>query len=426
MPIAPLADLVTPGTPADILTLELGIATALGLQTSTWQPLDPSRTLFQINAVITSGYSSTVNLIAQGGYASYAAQMVSSSGAPITTWMDLIGNDNYNLPRQPATSATGPVPFTNTSANAYAYSPNQPLKFQNPITPNATYTSIGTGTLGANSSGTIQITADAAFVGPAGSAAIGTILVLLTPKSGVTIGAQTVALVGSSTESNSAYLARCQAKLGTLSALSQLAAIVGTTTPVPAAPGGSALAYFFVATTIPQASVASAVWPFAVTATITRETSVTFGGGVVNVFIANSSGAPSGTDVAVVQAAVNLLVTPQGITALVQAATNLAIAISYTVYIHANGPLSNATITANIATALAAYISQIPIGGLSLSGVNVVPIDAILATIFNANAGTINVVINSPVDFDGKPQDIVLTSSQVPVLGPLTANVVQV
>jgi len=420
MPITTLAALVAPITQAAALSWELTIATQLGLQTSTWQPLDPSRTILQINATLISNYASTVNLIAQGGYASYAAEMTDVNGNPITAWMDLISNDNYNVPRIQATAAAGPVPYTNASATSYAYTPTSPLKFQNPIAPNATYTTTGSGTLSGSSSGTVNVVADAAFTGSAGSVGVGTTLILLTPKSGVTINPQTVALVGTPQESNAALLARDKAKLGTLSSLSQLAAITGTTTPVPAAPGGSYLAYGFVAKTIPTASSPSSVWPYAVTAAITRETDYAAGSGIVTVYIANASGAPSGGDVAAVSAAILALCVPQGVTATVLAATNLAVPITYVVYVRASANLAPNTITANIANALATYFSNLPIGGLVINGAGIVPLDGLIATIFGANSGTVDLVVQSPI------RDTPVLPSQVPVLGALTATVVLV
>ena len=419
MGIITLAQLVSPASQSDVLNLELSTAQGLGLQTSTWQPLDPSRTILQVNSVVVSNYATTVNLIAQGGYASYAALMTDSTGAPITTWMDLIANDNFNVPRILQSFASGPVPYTSTSATSYPYSPNSPLKFQNPISPFATYTSQGTGNL-TNAGGTVQVQADAAFGGSAGSVGVGTTLILLTPKSGVTIKPQTVALVGTPQESNAALLTRCQAKLGTLSALSQLAAMVGTTNPVPASPGGSGQAYYFVATTIPQASVASAVWPYAVTAPITRCTTFALGGGLVDVFIANSAGSPPVGDVAAVNAAIQALVVPQAVNATTFAATNLAINVTYTVYVKASSNLTPATIQSNISNALAAYFAQLPIGGLVVSGHRIVPVDAIIGTIWSANGGTTDVTLQSPT------QDVSVTPSQVPVEGAIVGSVVLV
>lgn len=414
-----LADLVSPATQADVLALELQIATTLGLQTSTWQPLDPSRTILQINATLVSQYSAYANFLAQGGFASYAAEMVDSSGAPVTSWMDLISNDNYNLPRIQATAAAGPVPYNNTGANTYSYSPNSPLKFQNPIAPNATYTSTGSGSI-APGTGTVNIQADAAYVGAAGIAGVGTTLILLTPKSGVSIQPQTVALVGAPQETNAALLVRCQAKLSTLSALSQLAALIGTTTPVPAAPGGASGAYYFVATTIPQGSVASAVWPYAVTSPITRVGVTAVGGGLVDVYVANAAGSPPAGDVTAVNAAIQALVVPQGARALVVAAANTTIPVSYTVYVRSAANITPSTVQANIASALTSYFTQLPIGGVLINGNGVVPIDAIIGTIFGANAGTVDVTLSAPV------ADVLVPSSAVPVIGAVTGQVVLV
>ena len=79
--IITLAELVTTSTVDDVLALELSVATQLNLPVTSWQPLDPSRTILQVNANLVSQESAVVAGIAQGGFASYAAIM--PAGMPI-------------------------------------------------------------------------------------------------------------------------------------------------------------------------------------------------------------------------------------------------------------------------------------------------------------------------------------------------------
>ena len=287
-----LSDLVTPSTAPEILAIELSNATLLELPTTSWNPLDPSRTIFQINANVASSYSSTVALIAQGGYLSYAARMVDSNGNPITTWMDLVGTNQYNVTRIPATAATGNVPVQNVTATSYAYSPSQPLHFQNPST-GATYTTTGSGTIAASGSpptpqaSQVAIVADAAYVGTAGTSAAGVVLTMLTPLAGVSCTAITTSLVGSNAELNAHYLSRCQAKLGSLS------------------PNGAPGAYTYVAESLPVFGqvlptgvsflAPTSDNPWGVTTPIDRATTqLQIGSGIVDVYVANANGAVIG------------------------------------------------------------------------------------------------------------------------------------
>lgn len=288
MPTPALAVLVTPSAASDVLALQLQIATSLGLPITSWQPLDPSRTILQINANIAAQYSANVSLIAQGGYASYAAAMVDQNGNPITTWMDLIGTQNYNLPRYPATSAAGTVPVTNTGG-AYTWSPASPLHFQNPTT-GATYTTTGSGTIPGPGTAQIAVQADAAWVGAIGTSAAGTVLAMLTPLAGVTVNALSASMVGTNAETNAHYLSRCISKLAATS------------------PAGASQAYVYVAeslpvfgTTLQTGPLAGVLFtqpiagqPWGVKSAVTRAITVLGGGGLLQLIAANAAGGLGG------------------------------------------------------------------------------------------------------------------------------------
>lgn len=278
-----LASLVTPAMQASALSQELEIAQSLGLPTSSWFPLDPSRTILQVQAGVISSYSQTVALIAQGGYLSYAALMIDVNGAPITSWMDLVSINNYNVTRIPAALAAGSVLVGNASGTTYTYSPNQPLHFQHPVS-GATYTTTGSGTIaGGGSNVPVLIQADAAFAGHVGTAAAGVTLILLTPLTGVTVVPLTASLIGSDAETNAALLLRCQNKLGSLS------------------PNGAPQAYQYVATSLPvfgsilpdgtQFNAPTSSNPYGVKAAVTRsETVLNFATGIVDLYVANAAG----------------------------------------------------------------------------------------------------------------------------------------
>lgn len=416
-----LADLVAVATPAEALGIELAIATGLGLGVTSWEPLDPSRTTLQVNANLVAMYSGTVNLIAQGGFANYAAQMVDANGNPITGWMDLLTPNNYYTFRFQASQASGPVPVTNSTATTQNYSPNNPLHFQYPSSGGATYTSVGTGSIPASGSTTVTVAADPAFSGSLGNAATGTILLLATPLPGVTVQALTQPLVGAPQESNNALLVRSLNKLGTLS--SSLAQVQQGTTPVPPNPAAPASAYDYVAKSIAvqPGGTTSATWPYYVSSLITR--SQTYGNtstGIVQQYIANAAGTPPPVDVAVVQAAVQALTAGQCITVNVQGATGALVAIGYTVYYRRSSGYNTAQVNAAILSALTGYFSAFPIAGITTTQANIMPFAEVEDVIFDALPGAQDLALT----LNGFAANVVLGVGIVAILGTITPNVV--
>ena len=403
----PLSELVVSATADEVLTLSLGIATGLGLPTTAWQSVQMIPDLITVNSTIASDYSSTVALIAQGGYPSLASQMVDASGASITTWMDLIATDFYNTTRASSQYASGPVPYTNTGGS-YPWSPSNPLHFQNIVT-GATYTSTGSGTVSPGV-GTVPVVSD--LPGTSVTSGAGVTLALTTPLTGVTVTPLTQSLVGSDEESNAALLIRGQDKLATLCPI----ATTDQPSPVPGAAKG---AYEYIATTIPQAASASASPPYAVTARITRCTALlNTGSGLVEVFIANEAGTPPAGDITAVNSAIQALAVPDAVTVGVGGASSVAINITATVYIRAGSGLTAANAIVEIDDALANYYASVPIGGISTTAPNIIPIAELIETILTANAGTIDVTMSVP----SIPPS--MTTSGIPVSGTNTFTVV--
>ena len=403
-----LASLTAPTTPDEMLTISLGLAASLGLSTTAWQPIGMVSTLVNVNATIAADESSVVALIAQGGYASLAALMVDTTGAPITTWMALRATDQYGITPGTAQFASGNVPVSNVSSSTYTYSPSNPLHFQN-VTTGATYTSTGAGSI-APGAGAVAVSADVA--GSASTSGAGVVLALITPLTGVTCTSLTTSLVGSDAESNAALLARGQNKLATL------APIESTSIPGPVT-GGPAGVYSYVATSIPQSGSASAVPPYAVTANVTRTNEVlSTSSGVVTLYIANASGSSSPTDVAAVNAAIQALVVPDGVTVTTVSAAPIAISVTATVYIRLSSGVTAAGAVTNIDDALANYYAGVPVGGLSTVSPNIVPLSELNQVIFQANNGTIDVEIASPTS---NPS---VGANGVPIAGTNTISVV--
>lgn len=475
MPATTLNELVTPIDAASALTTELSIATGLGLPVTAWQPLGIGRSILGINAQIVSGYSSTINLIAQGGYLTYAALMVDASGVPITSWMDLVGQNVYNVTREEASFAEAEsTGFSVTNSSSTPQGPYSPgaLHFENPVT-GKTYTNTGTVTLvGSGTNGGVTplaIIADEA--GSASSSGVGTITSIVSPTLPNCTCTNSAALVGTDAESNGAYETRCLAKLGALS------------------PNGSAQAYYFVAT-----SITDATQPFynaGVLTAITRCTVVT-APGEVNVYIANAAGAVSGCvqnpvtgatnanpieittssahdlssgdyaiisgvggntaangqflvtvtgsntftidvagngvytsggiveggDLGLVDAAIQRWAVPDGVTAVVASATPHAVDITATIYIPGTAGLTATEVTTAGSDAIATYLEALPIGGVTDANTHRVPYSALLGVLYGANRGTTAVTLSVP------SADVALAANEVATQGTTSIAVV--
>ena len=124
------------------LATEYGIASIIGMPTTSWQSGAPERTIFAITAVALSMDDALISAFAQGAFLSSAAsgsvtyqtlnnaQLVTvtapvtpdpsipsqnSTGAP--GWLDALGQNVYDVTRLSATYATGPLAIVNTSTS---------------------------------------------------------------------------------------------------------------------------------------------------------------------------------------------------------------------------------------------------------------------------------------------------------------------
>lgn len=397
-----LNDLVTVATYNDVLGIELNIATALGFPTTAWQPIQVDRSTLAIMAQLGANFSVTVNFLAQGAYASYAAQMVDSNGVEVTTWMDLRGVDQYNVTRLPATYATcDSTGFSITNSSAQSYGPFAPRQLhfqQSSALGQPTYTNSETVTIAGSAATGVALVADKA--GLASSAGPGTITTMLTALVGCTC-TNTATLTGQDAETNAHYLQRCQAKLGSLS------------------PDGPAQAYLFVAE-----SILDSTQPFynaSLSAAITRVTTLK-APSLVYVYIANASGTEPTGDLAIVDAAIQAWVVPSGTTAIVAWATPYSVPITYTAYIPASAGVSAATLETAVSDALALYFETIPIGGLTDASSGILPVSGIIGTIWGAIAKLTPVIGGVTVSVPSA--DISLGPTSVATLGTITASVV--
>lgn len=392
-----LSDLVVPVTQPEALASELSIAVTVGLPTTAWQPLGISRAILWIDGQIISSYSSTVALMAQGAYGATASKMVDVNGNPITEWMDLRGTDQYNVSRIPATYASCPSSsFAVTNAGGASFGPYAPgqLHFSNPVT-KKTYKNSATVTIAPNATTPVALVADE--IGAASTSGPGTVTSIVAPSLANCTCTNSGSVIGSDAESNAAYYQRCLVKLGALS------------------PNGPAEAYDFVSKSILDST--QRFYNAALTQPITKTVQIT-SPAVVQNYVANAAGAPSGPDVAIVDAAIQRWAVPLGTTATNSAAANHTIGIGYTVYVPTSLGYTAPQVETAISDALAVYFETIPIGGLTDAAPHIVPWSALLSIIRTAIPGITSVTLASP------SADVTILDTEVAVLGTISPTVV--
>lgn len=380
-----LSDLIKTKTRDDFITTILSVAASLGLPTTAWQPGGWTRTMIALFADGSAAFTQIIVEPIKGGF----GDLLSSDA-----WGDAWSKGQFDVDRVLATPATTDTfTATNSSGTNYPLNPGD-LIVANPTT-GQTYRNTASVTIPAGSS--IQFTIAADQVGTAGNAAPGAITTLVSPSLlGVTV-TNPDACLGSDQESTPNLVTRARTKWGSLS------------------PNGPKKAYDYVATTpfLPDGTpLSDTSVPITRSRTVADPTT-----GAVTVYIATSGGAPVGGDVTIVQNAIDMWAEPWCITATAVAATNHTVAVTYQLWIKST--LTIAQIKSNVAAALAAYFSSLPIGGLVIppSVTGDVFVEDLEVVIADANAGSVKVTISIPA------VDVVILANEVPVLGTVTGTV---
>jgi hypothetical protein len=130
---------ITPAT-GTWLYWEYQAAATIGMPTTAWQPGDPERTIFAVNAVMLSQDDALISIMAQGGFLDSAASGTVTyqdfEGNQVTTpvtpdpsiasqnptgalgWLDLLSQNVYGLPARAASFASGQLALCNTAATS--------------------------------------------------------------------------------------------------------------------------------------------------------------------------------------------------------------------------------------------------------------------------------------------------------------------
>lgn len=371
----PLSDLIKPVTRDEVLETMLSLCATFGLPTTSWQSGSVVRTILTVIASVIATLSLVLVEITKGGFGDY----VSDAQAPL--W----AKQTFDVDIIEAEPATGTVDLTNSSVTAYDLDPGELIVAH--ATTGKLYRN--TALIHIPASGTladVDIASDE--VGTGSNAAPGTITVLVSNQTGVT-PTNPASVLGSDLETTPHLVARARTKLGSLS------------------PMGAKDAYNFVATSISATSTP-------ITRTKTVQNIAT---GETTTYLATADGAPTGGDVAIVQADFDVMAEPWTAQATAAAATEVPIDVTYQVWIQGTS-LTTPQIETLIATALAKYMSQAPLGGYIVPpDTGDIYVEELEGVIRNVVVGTVRVAVTVPAS------DFALVSNEVPTLGTVTPTV---
>ncbi|XXY23360.1 baseplate J/gp47 family protein [Sorangium sp. So ce216] len=356
----PLDDLLSDLTPEDIFGDFLAIAKALGLSTTAWQPGEPIRGF-------TSVFARWVSPLWNGQVlpALRAWYLEKSSG----DWLTLVAWALYKVYRKRATFASGPaITVENQEGGFWEINPGD-IRFE---VDGRTYTNIDGGTLpawtGTGAFPVLDLLFVADEVGTDSDLDLGDVPAypvapLLAPGAGIYLRAGSGMLLGQDEEEDDDLKERCRLSTGPLS------------------PAGPRAAYQYVAlsTRRPAAGEAVTIERLLVSeagdigVNVNRALVRNLGGGVIDVRLASPSGAASGnigtagTDVYLVNQAVQLLVVPMGLTANVASADEEPLAISLEIDVLRSSNVTAAAAVAAAVNAVNDFFRRFPIGGRKLA-----------------------------------------------------------
>lgn len=343
----------------------------LGMPTTGWRTGAVVRTIVALVAILYSAATQVMALLARSGFRLLA----------VGNWLTLVCKQVYNVDRNGATFATGYVTLVNHDNYVYEDIAPGDLVFSSTVTKKAY---VNTGIVTINAGSTITIAVRAKEAGSASTAAPGQIDTMVTPLQGVTCS-NAESLIGTDEETDEQLRPRADAKLDALS------------------PNGPAGAYYYVATTArrPDGSL------IGVTRVRVSDPSER---AEVTVWVADADGPLSPDDLLLVEAAIQRLCVPWGITVTVLNAVPVEVACSYEAWLYTTSGLTIQQVETAIATALSKWVTSQPIGGHVISpDPGKLFRHAMRAVIMGVSPHMINVEMSVPA------ADIELAQNEVPV-----------
>lgn len=329
-----LSDVLSVASVAQWEAQLLSYASALGLTSTAWQPGAIARTIFAVFARALNAEDQVSYGIAAGGYLDTAAS-VTPEGGP--GWLDLVAEYNFGVTRNPATQGTSTIVITNAGA------PIGPLPvgtYHLSAPSGHTYRNSAAITLNTGTT-TIAIACDQFGVSDGATTA----LTPITTYSGVTAGTLITAATGAAVETNANLIARCKNKLAALA---------------PKLGGASSYVYFATTPTEPGYPTLSS--PGLVTRARVFVNPIT---AVVEVYLASASGGIGSGDLALMQAYLDSVATPDGVTMTCSSAVAFPVTTTMDVWC----PVAySAQVAGDVTAAVDAYLAGLPIGGVLTEG----------------------------------------------------------
>ncbi len=297
----------------------------LGVPADKWRKAGAYSTILTVVAITYSAFSRVIADFILAGFLEKAAG----------GWLTLLAFYGYGVARIDATFATGSVTLTNSAGGVFPYGVGE-ATFKNSTT-GIEY--INTEPIALAANGTQTFAVQATTLGSVGTSAAGQIDSLVTQMSGVSV-TNALAVVGRDEETDPDLRDSCRAKTATFSAN---------------APRGSYHYAVTHATRLDGSPVdinRVSISPFSST-------------GVVNIYCASPSGAPTAADLDAVRASIKAIVNNATDTVNVYGATPVACTRALTIWAKRTDGVDASAITtaalADLADAIAAYpISGIP------------------------------------------------------------------
>jgi len=387
-----LASLLIEESKAAIYEKAIAIANAIGLPVSSWQPGDPTRSLFHLESEVLTALETLVVGFIRSGFLEYSAEAAATGDEDARTWLKVNADQMYGVTVPEATFATTDVVLTNSGGGYYDENDTAAgaLTFRNSTT-GKTYRNTTSGILESGPGTTLTLTVIADEAGAASSAGVGEIDELVTPLLGVTCS-NAIAAVGVDEQDPATTVLQCKDKLDTLS------------------PDGPKGAYSFVARD-PELSGTSAV-----TRVRVYPDSDT---GDVLVYLAGPAGGVLEADRALVEEAILQHATPLCITPTVLAASNVTVAVTYQLWIYKSVNKTAAEIEAEIETALEQMFATRDIGGdiIAVGGAGFLYKSVIESTILSVFPQAFRVSASSPSG------DTAIGNHQVATIGAVTGTI---
>lgn len=322
-------DLVAAPSAADIRAEWVSRLVGLGIPADKWRPAGALSVALTAGSVIFAGFCALIAAAAQSRFLDFATGQ----------WLTLAAWYDFGVARVEATFATGQVQLTNTGGTLTSF-PAGGFQVQNPAT-GKVYANTSPFTLnpGSPASPTVlTIDIQALELGAASSSVAGSITKLVTTISLVTVTNPTD-VIGTDAEDDATLIQRCRDKQGTLSGKGP----------------SSAYRYAVLSATRPDGSPVD-INRVAKTADPTT--------GIVTLYAASPSGAPTAADLSYADANVEALARVDTDRYDLFAATPVALTSTITVWAKTTPGLNAADLTADIEAALDAAVKSYPIGGI--------------------------------------------------------------